>query len=383
MRSRPDVRAVLTILAFIIAIATTRAHANKVVITPDTNELLRALNTDEPTALQAAVIAIEDAPTVPGLADVLFSAGRAAEDRLHDPARALALYDRILRELPDAGVAIAAGRRAESLRAARDHAREAAQLAELYALADTLPAVEVERRAQLLIDAAWPGAAEASMLLADWRCRNRNFGGAQQQYARVVATYPDAEQAGLARRNAAGCAIDAKDWDLAERLAEQLAGHGDLDEAVRVDLMSSIATGRRRAWLYSSSWIALVVAGILLFVSFVEAIVRGGVRAPAWQPPVEVLYIGPVALVLVAASYAIDSLIGPAVIQISAAGLATAWVSGATLDLCRRRGRSVRARALGHIVACAFVVLAVGYIAMTRADLLDMLGETVRFGPGA
>lgn len=358
-------------------------HANKVVVPPDTNELLRALDTDDPKLLEAAVIAIEDAPTVPGLADVLFSAGRVAEDRLHDPARALALYDRILRELPDAGVAIAAGRRAESLRAARHHAREAAQLAELYALADALPTSEVERRAKELVDARWPGAAEASMLLADWRCRKGNFGGAQQQYARVIATYPDTEQAGLARRNAAGCAIDAKDWDLAETLAGQLAGQGDLDEAVRVDLMSSIATGRRRAWLYSSSWIALLVAGVLLLASFVEAIVRGGVRAPAWQPPIEVLYIGPVALVLVAASYAIDSLIGPAVIQISAAGLATAWVSGATLDLCRNRERDVRARALGHIVACAFVVLAVGYIAMTRADLLDMLGETVRFGPGA
>jgi hypothetical protein len=372
-------RALLVVLCLFAGVA----HANKVVVPPDTNELLRALDTDDPTRLDAAVIAIEDAPTVPGLADVLFSAGRAAEDRLHDPARALALYDRILRELPDAGVAIAAGRRAEILRAAREHAREAAQLAQLYAIADALPRVEVERRAKLLIDAAWPGAPEAAMLLADWRCRNADFAGAQQQYAHVIAVYPDAEQASLARRNAAGCAIDAKDWDLAERLATQLAGHGDLDEAVRVDLMSSIATGRRRDWLYSSSWIALAIAGGLLLVSFVEAIVRGGVKRPAWQPPVEVMYIGPVALVLVAATYAIDSLIAPAVIQISAAGIATAWVSGATLDLCRQRERSVRMRALGHVVACAFIVLAVGYIAMTRADLLDMLGETVRFGPGA
>jgi hypothetical protein len=35
-----------------------------------------------------------------------------------------------------------------------------------------------------------------------------------------------------------------------------------------------------------------------------------------------------------------------------------------------------------HVAACAVAVLAVGYIAVTHDGLLDMLAETVRFGPG-
>src|SRR5688572_6520563 len=79
-------------------------------------DLLAKLATDNPAALADAITAIERAPTTPELADVLFAAGRACEDRLHDPARALAIYERIVRDAPDAGISIAAGRRAEQLR---------------------------------------------------------------------------------------------------------------------------------------------------------------------------------------------------------------------------------------------------------------------------
>src|SRR5690606_22278549 len=109
------------------------------------DQLLRGLDTDVPEELSEAVAAIERTPTSPELADVLFAAARACEDRLHDPPRALALYERILRELPDAGVAIAAERRAEQLQGAREHAREAKAFAELVADADTLAPAEVER----------------------------------------------------------------------------------------------------------------------------------------------------------------------------------------------------------------------------------------------
>src|SRR5512138_2503153 len=90
----------------------------------DEASLLAGLETDDPVALANAITAIERAPTTPGLADVLFAAGRACEDRLHDPARALAIYERIVRELPDAGISIAAGRRITQLAGVREHAQE-------------------------------------------------------------------------------------------------------------------------------------------------------------------------------------------------------------------------------------------------------------------
>ena len=349
----------------------------------DATTLLRALDTDDPKALGAAIAAIEREPSSPELADVLFAAGRTCEDRLYDPARALVLYERIVREMPDAGVSIAAGRRIALLRGAREHAREAGQLAQLIATADALPPAEVVRRADELASIAWPGAVDAALFLADWLCRTERFSDAQARYAKLLAQTPDAAQAHLARRNAAQCAIDAKDWPLADRLVQQLTGAGDVDDAVRANLSDAISIGRRRAWLYSASWVALLVAAAGLLASLLESILRGGLRAPARQLPVEVMYIAPVALVVVIAAFAIDRLIAPAVVQISVAGFIAAWGSGATLDLLRRRGRGVRVRAVAHVVACGLIVLSIGYIAMTRDDLLELLSETVRFGPGA
>ncbi len=365
-----------------VAVALLIVVALRLVAAADPAALLHGLDTDDAKQLGDAIAAIEHAPTEPGLADVLFAAGRACEDRLFDPARALALYERILREMPDAGVSIAAGRRAALLRGSREHAREAAQLAQLVAIADALPPSEVERRATELAAASWPGAVDAALFLGDWLCRTGRYEEAQARYASLITDHPDSEQVHLARRNAAGCAIDAKDWSRADKLAQQLSS-GDIDEALRTDIMSSIETGRRRARLYSASWIALIIGGALLLLSFVEAIVRGGVKAPAAKPPVEVLFISPVAAVVIAASFAIDRLIAPAVVQILVTGLLASWISGATIDLLRLRGRRVGLRFVIQFLACGSLVLAVGYIAMSRDGLLDMLSETVKFGPGA
>jgi nitric oxide reductase large subunit len=95
-----------------------------------------------------------------------------------------------------------------------------------------------------------------------------------------------------------------------------------------------------------------------------------------------VWFLAPVAAVIVAASFTAHRAIAPAVLRISIVGVALAWMSGAALDLLRQRGRPVRARAIVHIVACAVAIVSVGYIAITRDGLLDMLAETVQFGPG-
>jgi hypothetical protein len=364
-------------IALLLLVWSARAHAGPA--SPDEAQLLAGLATDDPVALSAAITAIERAPTTPQLADVLFAAGRACEDRLQDPARALAIYDRIVRELPDAGISIAAGRRIQQLQSVRDHAQEAAELATLVANADKLPRDEVIRRTEALIAAAWPGALEAALWLADWQCRKTEFAAAQRRYAQVIERSPNPS---LALRNAAGCAIEARDWSLAERLAQRLPTGDEINRAVRADLLEAAERGRRRAALYVASWIGLALAIALLLASLADAVLRGGRRLPALRPPIEVIFLAPVAAVVVGASYTAHPAIAPAVLRISLVGLALAWLSGATLDLLRLRDRSVRARAIVHVVACAVGVLAIGYIAITRDGLLDMLAETVRFGPG-
>jgi len=348
----------------------------------DPASLLRGLDTDDPKALSTNIAAIEHAPTEPGLADVLFAAGRACEDRLHDPARALAIYERITRELPDAGVSIAAERRAKMLLGSRDNAREAADLARLRAEADRMTPAEVEKRALALSAADWPGALDAELFLADWLCRTARYAEADQRYTAFMAHSYSLPHTDIAARNQAGCAVDARNWARAEQLARDLPETDPVDAAVRADILAAARTGRRREQLYAAAWVVAALALLALLASLVEAIMRGGTRRPAWLPPIEVLYLGPIGAIVIAASFAIDRVIAPAVVRITVAGLVCAWLSGAALDLLRARNRPVRGRALAHILACAVGVLAVGYIAIMRDGLIDMFSETVKFGPG-
>src|SRR5262249_24598081 len=117
-----------------------------------------------------------------------------------------------------------------------------------------------------------------------------------------------------------------------------------------------------------------------LIASLVEACVRARER-PSLRPPVEVLFLGPVAAVIVGASFTANRAIAPAVTAISIGGLVCAWLSGAALDRLRAHGRPLRARAVAQVIACLLCVAALGYIAMTRDGLVDLLVETVQFGP--
>ncbi|MCX5745250.1 MAG: hypothetical protein NT062_22465, partial [Proteobacteria bacterium] len=165
----------------------------------------------DPATVAAAITEIEGAP--PGEPDTLFVAARACEDALHDPARALRLYDRVLREAPTSGIAIAAQRRADRLRAQvggdGSHAAEARDLATLIARADALPAAEVEATAARLAALPWPGAAEAALWHAEWLRQRGRFADAARHYDEVTARWPGTPPAIAARRGRVGVAIDA------------------------------------------------------------------------------------------------------------------------------------------------------------------------------
>lgn len=360
--------------------------------------LIDRLGTSDRAELARVVTEIERAPTTtPDLDEALFAAARACEDSLADPARALALYDRLLREFPDARRSSAAKMRADQLRdlvgANSSHAREAGELAQLIASADRLAPTEVMQRAERLTAADWPGAPEAGLWLAEWLRRNRRFDEAQRHYAAVARRWPDTSHAYAAIRGAAGCAIDARDWDLAERLATVLPAYEDIDRVMREELLAQAARGRRLAWWYGVSWIALIAAGVILVASLLEAWLRGprlrrvedrgeGQRTIGQlRPPIEVLFLFPIAAVLVGVAMTTHELIAPAVFWLSIGGLAVAWTSGAALDLLREHGRPVRTRAVVHALAASVTVSSLLYILLLRDNLLDMLIETVRFGP--
>jgi hypothetical protein len=347
--------------------------------------LLDALSSDDRGRIERAVAAV----AAPGDADpdVLFAAARACEDKLDDPGRAVALYDRITGEHPSARVATAAARRAAALRTLiGPHGETAAlarELAQLIAHADAEPAGDVIRRGDQLAGAAWPGAPRAALWLADWLRRSGRFADAGARYAAIAARWPAAPEAREALRGGAGCALDAHDWSLAEAIAARLPVVEPADRSVRDDLLAAAARGRRRARWYLAARLAIAAALAALLGSLAEAVVRSppGTRRAALRPPIEVVYLAPVAAVLVGVAFTAHRLIAPAVAMISAGGVALTWLSGAALEQLRSRGRPRRLRAAGHMLACVAGVAALAYIALTRDNLLDALIETVRFGP--
>jgi hypothetical protein len=346
--------------------------------------LVDGLATDDPHALAAAIDAIEHAPA--STPESLFAAARACEDKLAVPSRALRLYERIVRDMPGAGVATAAQRRVDALRARIGSdpvlgGRSADELAQLVRDADHLPVADVVRRADALAAVPWPGAPDAALWLGDWLRRTQRYADAAARFATIGARWPGSAQARAAARGSAGIAIEQHDWARADTLVAQLPADTDDDRALRDDLWRAIDRGQLRAHVYTASWSVLVLVVALLLASLAEAMLRGGVRAPPLRPPLEIAFIAPIAAVLVGASFTAHQAIAPAVLWISITGIVLAWLSGATLDLLRARDRRVRARSLAHVVACAAGVLAIGYIAVTRDNLFDLLVETVRFGP--
>lgn len=337
------------------------------------------LATDDPKLLAAAVSAIEAAPPD---ADALFGAARACEDRLLDPARALALYERILRELPDARVALAAARRAEQLRAEvgvrGEHAAEAAAFAQLVAAADTLALDDLAARADALAAKPWPGAADVALFAADVLRRRGAYTEAQARYAAAETRFPTRRADAL--RGGVGAATDAHDWSTAERLIAALPVDREPDRLIRDSLRSDMRAGRRAHRLYIASWIGLLGAALVMLGSLVEACWRRG-RRPPLRPPSEVLFLAPVALVLTAIALASRAVVTPAVAQISAVGVGFAWLSGVTLDVLRASGRRIFARALVHVIACALAAGAIGYIAIVHSGIVELLAETVQAGP--
>lgn len=336
-------------------------------------DLAGDLATNDPKALDVAVHAVE---TAHADADTLYAAGRAAEDKLVDPARALALYERLLRDAPDSDAARKAERRAMILRAeigpGDAYRAQATAFAKLVADADRTS--DVAARAEQLAAQDWPGAPATMLWLAEWQRRHGAFAQAEADYLHVVERWPASREAVIARVGAAGAAIDDKRWERAQVLVAQLPAATETDEMTREELGKRIQRGRWRDRFVVIAWIAL--AAVLLGLAGSLAYAARVAKRFSLRPPLEVIYAAPVVAVLVAAAFTAHRAIGPAVAWISGVGLALAWLSGASLELKRGRVRTVV-----HVVACIVGVAAAGYLALMHDGLIDLLVETVRFGP--
>jgi len=89
--------------------------------------------------------------------------------------------------------------------------------------------------------------------------------------------------------------------------------------------------------------------------------------------------MAPIAAILIASAFTAHYAIAPAVIIICLGGLAITWLSGAGLRAAGARHR--RLRSLAHAVCAVLAITALCYIAIHQNRLIDLIIETVRFGP--
>lgn len=162
---------------------------------------------------------------------------------------------------------------------------------------------------------------------------------------------------------------------------EILAASPQVDRAVLDDVRDALGIAERRATTTRVMWIVLallaVIAGIVLRRD------TGSWRAAGKRlvrPPIEVVFLLPVAIVLGAFALTGNPLVAASVRFIVIAGIMITWISGALLQAARARGGLRGRRVLVHVLAAVIAGGAATYIAVNRGRVIDFVVETWRTG---
>ena len=341
----------------------------------------RLASGDTAGAVSDLIVLADDEPDHELAADALFTAAGLRDDRLADPAGALVLYRRILRDHPDTRVAAAAARRVARLGGEVGPRGESADRAAAFARLRTdlgqRPEAEILAEAAPLADADWPGAPRVALWIADVHRRAGRAAEALRRYGAIAARWPDSEHQILAWRGAATAALDIGDADTAEASARRLPVATDFDRLVQTQLLDGAAILRRQRRALLAACIALAAAAAGLLASLLRARPTRAVFAP----PIEVAYMLPVAAALTGAAWLLDATLAPAVGLLCGGGAAITWLSGAGLAAAAAHGEASTRRRVIHVALCVVAAVALLVIAVVGGDLLDRLRETMRYGP--
>jgi tetratricopeptide (TPR) repeat protein len=321
-------------------------------------------------------------------ADDALAEAAAIAERQGDFAGARALWKRLLDGHPESRLARRASARLEELTraggtgglwdaTAAEHdriVRAAAGAEDPQPQLEALGALLEKRR-------GYPRWFAAALWLGDAWARlgaHRRALGWYEQAEAAAASDLERFRAGLARAelwNAMG------EHDRAERQLRALRPPDDLARLAIADALGDVDTARTRArWAV----IARVVLGACALLTLVAYRRRAGsFRAAAralWPPPLEVVYLAPVALVLGVVAETGNLLAARAVQLVLFGAVAITWLSGTGLELARKKG-AIGARVIVlHAVLAALATLALIYSAVMREQLIDVLVETWRRG---
>jgi hypothetical protein len=305
----------------------------------------RAAAGEAAAAVDDLVALADQHPGQPVAAEALAKAAQLREERLHDPAGAVALWDRLLREHPGHRTTRrATARRAELRRGIGGDPAAYAAYRRLIADAD-LGTEAIARMEELLAGGERSFAREARLWIGDAR-----FGRGELDAARAIY--------------------------------RELAAGDDVVARAAAEGLDRIAAAERRAAWIRRAWMVLAAALGLLALSLWRA-------AGSWPAagrallrlPTEAIYLLPAAAVVAIAAQRGNRMVADAVLWIGAGGVIVTWLSGCALDAERsQRGRVTPVRALSHALVAAVAIGALAYIAVSRDQLVDLIAETVRFG---
>jgi tetratricopeptide (TPR) repeat protein len=427
VRQRFALWAALAVLAWVAPAGAQTTGAQTTVAERFTEATAAIAAGEHERAAAAFLTLVGDAPDHALASDALFTAAKLYEERLMDPARALPLYRRIVQEYPDSRPALAAERRAEEIAkmlqpAAKelgggpgiepdngadvgltgepigDGAGGMAGAAQALArFTDILQGYTERGESEslalaeklLLEHPDWRGAARVWAWSASVHERAGRWPQALSHYRRAINAVKAAPAASdevlfTAYRGAGDAELALGRLAAAERYYRLLPARGDTSRALsQADALQALAQARWRRHWYD---MALVVLALVVVSLLLSLRLSAGSAAMAWQivrrPPTEVIFMMPIAAVLIAASLTAHYAIFPAVSIICLGGMAIAWLSGAALTAAAVTGtRRRRLRALLHALAAVIAVIALCYIAIHRNRLIDLILDTVRFGP--
>jgi len=322
-------------------------------------------------------------------ADALYTAATLREERLSQPGLALALYQELVARYPDHRTARAAERRMATLSRllgpAGDGAAAHAVFEDLRERSSGRPDAAVVRDAEQLLAAHphWAGAYDVGMWLGEMELRQGHYGAAHGRFRAAAERASTARDRMSALLGAAEAATRSGAFDAADALLAAIALDDDpASRSIVSEARSEVASARRRA--RAARWAAWTLAAALLALALLLLLAARGAR-PAlsllWPPPLEALYLAPVAAVLFAIATTGYQGLATAVGWVSAGGVAIAWLSGAGLEQRRRATQGYRRWVAVHIVVVMVAVLALTVVAVWHAGLIEPILETLAHGP--
>ncbi|HEY3359462.1 MAG TPA: tetratricopeptide repeat protein [Polyangia bacterium] len=311
--------------------------------------------------------------------DALAQAAQLAEERLGEPARALALYRTILERYPNRRASRRAEVRARFLeQALRSGAAPLAEYQQIVGGFGSRPKDESIRRMQALL-ARTPGFAladRAAYWIGSVYLQQRRFDEALAAFAAVEARYPASEWAQRARKARGDILAERGDLTGARRAYESIMRDGDPSFAATGAFAAArVTTELWRARLARAGlWVALLALALALVA--LRRVGRGLLAIP-----VEVKLYVPAAALFTALAWRDNPALGRALLELVAVVAVGLHLLGhlareAAAQPRRRRWRRGLALGLGVVL----FVGAVGFRAVYRSGLMSMALETVRNG---